>query len=606
MDQWKRTIFWRIVLVASFIAAGALPAQATIFYTLSLAEREQSVVRIEMHIPDVAGPLTAQLPAWNALYQIRDFAQYVRDVRATDTAGRPLEIRKLDKQTWTINSGARREDVTVTYLAEWNEPGPFSSHVNSSHAFLNLATMLFYVPTRRAEDVVLRLRDMPAEWRTAMALESGEQPHEYRARNYDALVDAPLEAGTFDDFRFDVNGPAGVARIRVVAHGDAPLEPAAREQLRDTLTKIVAYQTGLMREVPFSEFMFLYHFGSAGGGGGGGMEHANSTAIHGGSPQSVAGVSAHEFFHLWNVKRIRPRTLEPVDYTRENWTRALWFAEGVTSTYTSFTLLRSGIWAAQQFYGDLGNQISALQRRPARLWKSVEEASLDAWLEKYGRYNQPDTSISYYNKGQLLGVLLDILIRHATGNRRSLDDVLRELNTRFARQGQFYDETTDLRAAVERVAGQNFEDFFRRFVSGTEELPFEPTLGLAGLILESAEQAVANLGFIVERRSTGASGFARIAQVVRGSDAERAGLRAGDLLVALNGQPPGNLPRWLQQRQPGEKVKVTFRRAGSAVDQDVEITLGHQQDVVWSVKVDPQAGEKQRRVREGMLTGKTD
>jgi predicted metalloprotease with PDZ domain len=156
------------------------------------------------------------------------------------------------------------------------------------------------------------------------------------------------------------------------------------------------------------------------------------------------------------------------------------------------------------------------------------------------------------------------------------------------------------------VAGKSFEDFFRRFVSGTEELPFETTLRLAGLILKPAETTMANLGFTVERRSTGASGLARIAQVVRGSDAERAGMRAGDFLVALNGEPPGNLQRWLRQRQPGEKVQVTIRRAGSSADQDVEITLGRQDDVVWNVEADPAAGEKQRRIREGMLNGKTD
>jgi predicted metalloprotease with PDZ domain len=356
-----------------------------------------------------------------------------------------------------------------------------------------------------------------------------------------------------------------------------------------------------MREVPFEEFVFLYHLGSAAAGGGGGMEHMNSTAIHSGAALSVAGVSAHEFFHLWNVKRIRPKTLEPVDYARENWTRSLWFAEGVTSTYTSFTLVRSGLWTPQQFYGDLGGQITSLQRRPARLWKSVEEASLDAWLEKYTGYARPEYSISYYNKGQLLGLLLDVLIRNATNNRKSLDDVMRHLNTTFARKAQFYDERTDLRAAVERVAGQSFEEFFRKYVNETSELPYAEILSLAGMKVDVQGAMLADLGFRVERPVA----ESRVSQVQKGSEAELAGVQQGDTLVAVNGQPPpANVTRWLRQQKPGDSVRLSLRR-GSAL-REVEFKLGQERIESWSVDADPAAGEKARRVREGVLTGKTD
>jgi predicted metalloprotease with PDZ domain len=606
-------------LLVMFLCAA--PAQATIRYTLSLADHAEHIVRVEMRIPMVSASdasagavfsppsdpneVIVQLPAWNALYQIRDFVQNLREVRAFDESGRPLALNKLDKQTWKVSRNSASKEVKIVYVAEWNEPSPFSSQIDESHAFLNLATVLLYVPARRSEDVVLSLVGLPEGWRTAAALDAGARENEYRAAHYDALVDAPVEAGTFEDFRFEVTSAAGTAKIRVVAHGDGPLSGNAREQLTDTLRKIVAYQTDLMREVPFKEFLFLYHFGAAAGGGGGGMEHANSTAIHGGSAQSVAGVSAHEFFHLWNVKRIRPRTLEPVDYTRENWTRALWFAEGVTSTYTSFTLVRSGLWTQQQFLNDLGGQISSLQRRPARLWKSVEEASLDAWLEKYWRYSQPDTSISYYNKGQILGVLLDILIRDATDNRRSLDNVLRDLNARFAHRGLYYDETADLRASVERIAGKSFADFFQRYVSGAEELPLGETLRLAGLRLEPSAVASADLGFRVERRPDASGALTRVARVGRGGDAERAGVQVGDIVLAVNGEPvPSNLQRWLRQRQAGEQISLTIRRAGT--ERKLSITLGEQADTSWSVVPDAGAGDKARRILAGLLTGKTD
>jgi predicted metalloprotease with PDZ domain len=246
-----------------------------------------------------------------------------------------------------------------------------------------------------------------------------------------------------------------------------------------------------MREVPFEEYVFFYHFNPDSMGGG--MEHANSTAIDSSRPPAV-GVTAHEFFHLWNVKRIRPVSLERgcpegcadgrgPDYSRENWTRSLWLAEGVTSTYGAFTLVRTGLWTRQQFYKDLAGEIAELESRPARQWQSVEQASLDAWLEKYARYQQPEYSISYYNKGQILGVLLDILIRDATDNRASLDDVLRYLNREFAHRGRFYDEQRDIRAAVEKIAGRDFGDFFARYVAGTDPLPYDEILGRAGLQL---------------------------------------------------------------------------------------------------------------------------
>jgi len=244
---------------------------------------------------------------------------------------------KLDKQTWRVTrvvaSPKAPGAVTIEYGIYWDDPGPFGTQLDSNHAFLNFAMVLLYVPERRGEDVRVRFADVPEGWNIAVALKNGDTSATFRAGNYDLLADAPVEIGKFEYARFTV----GKARIRVVVHGTE----WDRGALRTAVEKIVAYETGLMREVPFEEFTFIYHFGV---GGGGGMEHSNSTAISSSANASAAGVSAHEFFHLWNVKRIRPRTLEPVDYTRENWTRALWFAEGVTSTYGSYTMLRSGLW----------------------------------------------------------------------------------------------------------------------------------------------------------------------------------------------------------------------------------------------------------------------
>ncbi len=444
----------------------SMPASAAIDYRISLEEPADHVFRVTMTIPGVSDGVEVQMPAWNALYQVRDFASRVIEVRASDATGKALQVVKRNPHTWHV---AGTGTVIVAYGTLWDEPGPFASQLDSDHAFLNLAMVLFYVPGRRAEETRIEFTGMPAGWEIAVALAPGKTAQSFRAPNYDELVDAPVEIGRFEQFRLDVNG----ARIRVAVHGDL----WNRAALEDKLRRIVSYQVKLMRGAPFPEFLFLYHFGA----GGGGMEHANSTAISYGSDANVEGITAHEFFHLWNVKRIRPKTLEPVDYTRANLTRALWFAEGVTSTYASYTLVRSGLRSPQQFYDGLAGEISQLEARPARRWKSAEEASLDAWFEIYPLYRQPQFSISYYNKGQILGVLLDILVRDATDNRRSLDDVLRRLHEEYERHGRYYDDSEGIRAVAEEVGGAHFANFFARYVAGTDALPYEDILRRAGL-----------------------------------------------------------------------------------------------------------------------------
>lgn len=447
-------------------AAG--PAHAAIEYRVSLDRPEEHVFQVTMTIPNVTEGVELQMPAWNALYQVRDFASRVMDVRAHDATGKRLPVEKRDLHTWHV---AGSGTVSVSYGTYWDDGGPFAAQLDANHAFINLAMILFYVPSRRGEESRVEFTGVPAGWESAVALATGPAPHSFRAASYDALVDAPVEIGRFEQFAFREQG----AKIRVVVHGDR----WNRTRLEDKLRRIVAYQVQLMGGAPFEEFLFIYHFGS----GGGGMEHANSTAIHAGSDSNVEGITAHEFFHLWNVKRIRPQTLEPVDYVRANITRALWFAEGVTSTYASYTLVRSRLRTAQEFYDELAGEIAQLEQRPASRWKSAEEASLDAWFEGSRLYRQPKFSISYYNKGQILGVLLDILIRDATDNRKSLDDVLRLLNEE-ARQGHFYDDSVGIRAAAEKVSGASFADFFARYVAGADPLPYEDILRRAGLHFE--------------------------------------------------------------------------------------------------------------------------
>lgn len=469
-------------MVLLLLLAVARPVGATIRYRISLRDGDTHRFHVQMRVPARDEGVVVALPAWNALYQIRDFSYRVRDLRATLEANpdKGLALRMLDKQTWRIavprgRAAPDNETAVISYSVEWNDPGPFDSQLNAHHAFVNLAEVLMYVPSRRAEDVRVSFEDVPPGWRIAAELAPGAQPDSYTAGSYDALVDAPVEAGKFSDFVFESGG----ARFRVVV--DAA--DSKRARLEEPLRRITGYELRLMGGPPFSEYTFFFHLGGYADVGGGGMEHANSTAIAASSEDRAAAVAAHEFFHAWNVKRIRPQSLEPVDYAREQYTRSLWFAEGVTSAYAAYTLERTGLWSKNQFYDDLAAQIAELATRPARFWQSAEESSLEAWFEKYPAYAAPDRSISYYNKGQILGVLLDLAIRDATNNRQSLDDVLRRMNVKYARAGKLYPGSEGIRAMVEEVAGKSFADFFRRYVSGTEEIPYNDFLSPAGLSL---------------------------------------------------------------------------------------------------------------------------
>jgi len=585
----------RLLLVLLFSGA-ASPARATIGYGVSVAQREQHEFRVTMTIPDVHGQVVVQMPVWNALYQIRDFPQRVTQVHATDESSKPLPIFRLDKATWRITGSG---SLTVQYGVFWDEPGPFSSQLNLNHGFINLATILFYVPERRAEDTRIAFDDVPAAWRVAVELRpaetaAGRTGGAYVAPSYDALVDAPVELGAFEEFRLEGSAP----RVRVVVHG----ENWKLDVLAETLRRIVTYETQLMRGAPFDEYLFIFHIGGPTGGATGGMEHANSTAIHVESMAYVANVSAHEFFHLWNVKRIRPASLEPVNYTREQWTRALWFAEGVTSTYGAYALVRTSLWTRKEFYDDLAFQIANLESRPARRWQSVEEASLDAWFEKYALYRRPSFSISYYNKGQLIGVLLDILIRDASDNRKSLDDLMRELSKDFARHGRFYNDSADIQAEAEHLAGRSLEDFFARYVAGAEELPYADFLTRAGLILKVVGGPRVDFGFVPVR---GPEGTTVVTEVELGSTAERAGVREGDVLLTLNGAPfPRHAERWLREHRLGEAVRVRLRREGG--EREVSFALTERTGRSYMIDEAPNPTEKQRRIREGILRGTTD
>lgn len=582
----------------------ARPASATIRYEVSLNHPERHLFHVTMSIPLQNGDVVVAMPAWNALYQIRDFAVRLVDLHATTSgvsaeSDPPCDIRKLDKQTWRVIDPAscspdHAGSLELQYAIEWNDPGPFSSQLNAHHAFMNLAELLLYVPDRRSEDTEVQFQNMPAGWRMAAELPAGSASNSFAAVSYDALVDAPIEAGEFEQFEFDNAG----AHFRVVI--DAPVWN--KDRLEGELRRITGYELNLMGGPPFKEYTFIFHVGPYDAVGGGGMEHANSTAISATSADAAAAIAAHEFFHAWNVKRIRPQSLQPVDYTKEQYTRALWFAEGVTSAYASYTLERSGLWSKDQFYADLAEQISDLESRSARKWQSAEQSSLDAWFEKYGTYNSLTRSVSYYGKGQILGVLLDLAIRDATDNRKSLDDVLRRMNEEYAKAGKFYDDSNGIRAVVEEVSGKSFADFFNRYVSGTDDIPYDQFLSMAGLELKLSSIPMLDLGF---DESTPFEKAPVVSSVESGGPAEAAGLQEGDVLISVNGKPASTgQAEFLANTAAGGAVKLRVSRDGQIIE--ISYAAGTRDSIMANIAEAPNPLDRQRRIRDGLLRGSTD
>ncbi len=534
------------------IASHAHAQQSTaVAYTITLASPERHLVEVQLALPEGPDQRELQLPVWNALYQIRDFAQYVNWVRAKDRTGHALAVRELDKSRWQI-SGAGRGGL-VEYQMFVDSPGPFGAQLNPHHAFFNLAEILMYPVDARNSPMAVSFSHVPAEWQVATPL-TRLPDGRFSAESYDRLVDSPVEIGSFHESDFDEGG--GHYRVVVDAEaGDYDMQKIVGDLSAEAIKE-------------------------------------NSEAL--------PGVSAHEFFHLWNVKRIRPQTLEPVDYTKENYTRALWFSEGVTSTAEGTIQLRAGLLDEKGYIYRLGEEITELERRPAHLTQSAEEASLDAWLEGNAYYRRPERSISYYNKGELLGIMLDLAIRDASQGRASLREMLQWMNQNYAKKGFYFKDSDGVREAAEAVSGADLEWFFTKYIAGTEEIPWNNFFRTVGLRVVQGLSTEADPGFTASRNFDGPM---LVTAVSPGGDAERAGLQAGDTILEIQGKPAGQETRQaLSRMNPGDTITLKVRGRRSA-ERELKWKLGSHQEISYELRDSDSVTPALRARRSAWLKG---
>ena len=574
-------------------------------YAIGVADADAHLFEVECTVvdPDPEGQLFA-LPAWNpGSYMVREFARHVVSARAR-SGSRPIGLHKIDKHTWLAARSAGPITVTLRVYA-W-DLSVRGAHLDRSHAFFNGACVFLRPIGRQGRECRLEIRRPRGagfrDWRVATSMPRLDAPElgfgRYRAANYDELIDHPVEIGRFSLARFRA---AGVPhRVAITGVHDADPRRLARD-----LRRICEAQIELFgRPAPMREYLFLI---TAVDEGYGGLEHRASTALlcrraqlpRAGEPaageayRELLGLASHEYFHTWNVKRIRPAAFTPYDLDRENYTTLLWAFEGFTSYYDDLMLVRAGILSRAEYLGILARSITAYARLPARRVQSAAESSFDAWIKYYRQdENAPNAVVSYYAKGSLIALGLDLLIREATGGRRSLDDLMRHLWRRHGRAGAGVPEDGVERAleeVLQRVgpagtargrrgasAAARARAFLRRSVYGTGELPLGPILRQAGIAQAWRHAAAAGDrgGFTAApapapgrpRIDPGlrlsAEGEARVVNVLNGGAAERAGIAAGDLLMAIDGLriTARNADALIQRRSPGTTMTVHFFR----------------------------------------------
>lgn len=457
-------------------------------YKLSATNTKEHFFDISIQISNNRqSTLDVAIPAWSpGRYVIHNFTRNIQDVVATTANDQSLTIDKLDKQTWRIACQGVSE-FTLSYRVFANDLSGTFSQLNEQHGNYNGASIYMYLVDHKDLPIDLKL-ELPKNWRAICGASDNPEQTQFHFDNYDLLIDAPMEMGNFELESFDLDG----LTYRVAFHNLSTT--IDKNRLLQDIKAIVKAETAIFGRPDFKHYTFLIHnvptLNPTDG-----MEHLNSTQVIEDGYENIIATVAHEFFHLWNVKRLRPIELGPWDYSREVYTKSLWISEGLTSYYGDISLARSGIWTIEKYCQEMAREIRTLQNRPGRRSMSLERSSQDTWVflavPRNYQTNIDNTVISYYNKGEIVGLMLDLEIRSRTNNRHNLDDVFRDMFDQFYLRGgkpTYYYKgkgftPEDFLKSVNRVSGVDFTTFFQTYVSGTEEIDYNQFLKLIGFQL---------------------------------------------------------------------------------------------------------------------------
>ena len=527
-----------------------------ISYQVAMPQPSTHLFEVTLRVQSWQAPvLDINMPVWTpGSYLVREYSKHLQNFSAFAGDGSSLTWRKLSKNHWQVETSLVTE-IVVKYRIFANELSVRTNHLDATHGYFNPAALFFYIPG--FEQTPIRVTIVPPDnWRVTTPLPMvDEQADTFLAADFDTLVDTPFEIGCHQVHDFEVLGK----QHQLAIWGEGNAEP---KRIIQDIEKIIKVEAEIFGGLPYERYLFLLHLASTGGGG---LEHKNACSLN--YPRfgfrakdkynRFVQLVAHEFFHLWNVKRIRPKALEVFDYEQENYTTSLWFSEGTTSYYDMAIPRRAGIYDAKTFLELVGKDITRLQTTPGRLVQPASEASFDAWIKLYRPdANSGNAQISYYLKGELISLLLDLLIRGRHGNKRSLDDVMLKMWQQFG-EAEIGFTPEQLQGVIESVAGVDLSDFFKRYVDGTEELPFNEYLQPFGLRLEAVTEGepVPYLGVTAKTEN----GRELIKFVEASSPAHKAGVDAGDELLAIDGirVTSEQLAERLKDYSAGDNIHLT-------------------------------------------------
>jgi predicted metalloprotease with PDZ domain len=597
-----------ITILSGVVAAQESPLKS-ITYTLSMSRPTSHLfeVGITVELPDQSKdkPVHFQMAKWSpGRYGVFDFAKNVQEFRAN---GR---VKRVDDQTWSVEPST--STITVTYKVFGNDLSGTFSQLDERHANFNGASIFMYVVDHKPDPVKLSIQP-PSGWKIVNGRMDRAGQTDWSFPNWDVLVDTPTEiAPDWTQDTFEADGK----KYHVVVHSFGS-EGGKRPALVKDIEKIVRAEVGMWGPPELSEYTFLIHY-AADDHSGDGMEHLTSTQIiepgalgEPGIYEATLGTVSHEFFHVWNVKRLRPAELGPWDFTRPLNTRGLWIAEGFTNYYGHLMLRRAGLWNDKKFLDREAQTIGRIESAQGSKLMSAEESSLAApFLDDAAHVqltNLNNTAISYYPKGELIGMVMDLLVRGRTKGKTSLDDVMRQMyeefyvkssNSSYYLRGRGY-QTEDLERVVSQVSGTDFTDFFKRYIRSVEVLPYEEAFGYAGLRLvktQAKEPFDAGLSLEFEDR------VAMIQNVRNGSPAEDAGLQANDEIISLAGRDPTK--DWLKtlaRYKTGDSIPITVKRDRRTIK--TNIVLKEPERFEYRIEEDTRATPEQKTLRNAWLRG---